>query len=510
VKFALASAAILLTMTAVMFTSALQESQTWDESTHLAAGYSYWKTGYYGINVEHPPFVKLLCALPLLAWNPDFPRDGPGWREPDQVKLGREFLYHNRFPADMLLAIGRAPVILLTAAFGALMAWWMRREFGPVPGVIALALFAFDPTVVAHGRYVTTDLAVTAFYFLTVAAWFTWLKRGGWAWLAATGIALGLALGSKFSGVLLAPVLALCALTAIRRRRIRVLAAGWAAVCVMGFAILAALYGPATLVAIQFPQENPYFVGFNEVRQHNTGGHPAFLLGQFSEKGWWYYFPVAAALKSTVASIAFVLLALPFVRRGAVLAVAAMCFAAALVLSGLNIGYRHALPVVPLVYALAGIGAAHAIRRWRPAAAIGAVLLAAHAAESLSAYPHYLPFFNIAAGGPSAGPRYLSDSNVDWGQDVKKLRAYLAERNAMEPCISYFGNTPLRYYGIGEHDVPVTDDLEARKNVNCIAAVSVTELQGVYGNPGKYAWLREREPDARIGYSIYVFDLRKR
>jgi hypothetical protein len=165
---------------------------------------------------------------------------------------------------------------------------------------------------------------------------------------------------------------------------------------------------------------------------------------------------------------------------------------------------------VPLVYALAGIGAAHAIRRWRPAAAIGAVLLAAHAAESLSAYPHYLPFFNTAAGGPSAGPRYLSDSNVDWGQDVKKLRAYLAERNAMEPCISYFGNTPLRYYGIGEHDVPVTDDLEARKNVNCIAAVSVTELQGVYGNPGKYAWLREREPDARIGYSIYVFDLRKR
>jgi 4-amino-4-deoxy-L-arabinose transferase-like glycosyltransferase len=364
--------------------------------------------------------------------------------------------------------------------------------------------------VIAHGRYVTTDLAVTAFYFLTVAAWFTWLKRGGWTWLAATGIALGLALGSKFSALLLVPALAVCALTAVRRRRLWVLVAGWTAVCVMGFAILAALYGPATLVAIEYPRENPYLVGFNEVRQHNTGGHPAFLLGQFSESGWWYYFPVAAALKSTLASIALVLLALPFVRRGAVLALAAACFAAALVYSGLNIGYRHALPAVPLVYALAGIGAASAIRRWRPAGAICTLLVAAHAAESLRAYPHYLPFFNIAAGGPAAGPRYLSDSNVDWGQDVKKLRAYLAGRNAMEPCISYFGNTPLRYYGIGERDVPVTSDLEARNNVNCIAAVSVTELQGVYGDPGKYAWLREREPDARIGYSIYVFDLRKR
>jgi hypothetical protein len=497
-------------MAAVMFTSALQENQTWDESTHLAAGYSYWKTGYYGINVEHPPFVKLLCALPLLAWNPDLPLDGPGWRQPDQVKLGSEFLYHNRFPADMLLAIGRTPVILLTLAFAAVMSWWMRREFGPVPALVSLALFAFDPTVIAHGRYITTDLAVSAFYFLTVAAWFTWLKCGRWPWLVAAGAALGLALGSKFSALLLVPVLAVCALTAVRRRRFRVLAAGWAAVCLMGLVILAALYGPATLVALQYPQENPYLVGFNEVRQHNAGGHPAYLLGQFSEEGWWYYFPVAAVLKSTLASMILVMLALPFARGGAVLATAAFCFAAALLSSGLNIGYRHALPAVPLVYALAGIGAARLIGLWRPAAALCAALLALHAGESLSVYPHFLPFFNVAAGGPSAGPRYLADSNVDWGQDVKKLRDYLAARDALDPCISYFGNAPLRYYGIGEREIPATDDAAGRESMNCIAAVSVTELQGVYGHPNKYAWLRDREPDARIGYSIYVFDLRKR
>jgi hypothetical protein len=510
VKFAFAAAAMLAIMAVAMFTSASKESQTWDESTHLAAGYSYWKTGSFGINVEHPPLVKLLSALPLLAWNPDFPTDGPGWREPDQVKLGREFLYHNRYPADLMLAVGRAPVMLLTLVFGALMAWWMRREFGTAAALVALALFAFDPNVIAHGRYITTDLAVTAFFFLTCAFWSTWLRRGGWLWLAASAICMGFALGSKFSALLLVPVLAICGLLGIGRGRLWRIPAAWLAICVAGFLILAAMYGRATLVAIHSPQDNPYLVGFHEVQQHNAGGHSAYLMGKVSDRGWWYYFPVAALLKSTVGSILLVVAALPFARRGAALAIAATCFAAALLASGLNIGFRHALPAVPLVYALAGIGAAEAIRRWRPAAALCGLLLLAHVAGSLSAYPDYLPFFNSIAGGPANGIRYLADSNIDWGQDVKKLRAYLAERKVPDPCISYFGNTPLRYYGIGEREIPHTRDLNARQRMDCIVAVSVTDLQGVYGGGGRYDWLRSREPDARIGYSIYVYDLRKR
>lgn len=510
-KFVLPVAAMLSVMAVVMFTSALQESQTWDESTHIAAGYSYWKMGYHGINVEHPPFVKLLCALPLLIWNPDFPADGPGWRIPDQVSLGRDFLYYNRYPADLLLTIGRTPVILLTLAFGALMAWWMRREFGAVAALVALALLAFDPNLIAHGRYVTTDLAVTALYFLTCAAWLTWLRGGGKRWLIATGVLLGLALGSKFSAVLLVPVLALCALTVLRRRRPHILAGAWLLVSLAGFLIVAALYAHATMASLGNPLQHPYVIGFEDVRQHSSGGHHAYLMGRHSDSGWWYYFPVAAALKSTVGSLFFVLLALPFVRRGAVLAVAAACFAAALAWSGLNIGFRHALPVIPLLYALAGIGTASAIARWRPAAALCVLLLAAHAAESLHAYPNYLPFFNVAAGGPANGPRYLSDSNIDWGQDLKKLRSYLAEKGDMNPCIVYFGNASLRYYGIDDRDVPTSADLAGRERMDCIAALSVTVLQGVYyDDRDRYSWLRERDPDARIGDSIYVYDLRKK
>ena len=510
-RFTIAVAAMLCVMAAVMFTSAIQESQTWDESTHLAAGYSYWKMGYRGINVEHPPFVKLLSALPLLAWDPDFPTDGPGWRTPDQVVLGREFLYYNRYPADLLLAIGRAPVILLTVSLGALVAWWMRREFGAVAALVSVALLAFDPNLIAHGRYVTTDLAVTAFYFMTCAAWLTWLRHGGTRWLLATGLFLGLALGSKFSAMLLPPVLAVCALTGIGKRRPHILAGGWVLVCLMGFLIVAALYGSTTLTSLGNLLEHPYVIGFGEVRQHSSGGHHAYLLGSYSESGWWYYFPMAAALKSTVGSILLVLLALPFVRRGAVLAIGSACFAGALAWSGLNIGFRHAFPVIPLLYALAGIGAAYAIARWRQAAAFCILLLAAHAAESLHAYPNYLPFFNVAAGGLASGPRYLSDSNVDWGQDLKKLRTYLAEKGATDACIAYFGNASLRYYGIGEREVPSSADATGRARMDCIAALSVTVLQGVYyDDRDRYSWLREREPDARIGYSIYVYDLRKK
>jgi hypothetical protein len=505
VKFVFAAAALVAGMAAAMFLSARQESQTWDEATHLAAGYSYWKTGNFQLNVEHPPLVKRLCALPLLLMNLELPLDGPGWREPDQVKFGREFVYHNRLPADVLLFAGRSMAILLTLAFGAVMALWMRARHGPAASLIALSLFAFDPNLIAHGRYVTTDLALTAFYFLTCALWSDWLTRGGRLRLAAVGLSLGLALASKFSALPLVPVLALCAIAPANLRRQLRYAAGWLAACAIAAVVLASMYWP-----VMPSRDHPYIKGLLTVVEHNAGGHISYLLGQTAQTGWWYYFPVAIAVKWTVASLALVAGALCFVRRGLVLAIAAAALLAAAMTSGLNIGLRHVLPAFPLLYALAGIGAAHVSRKWKPAAAVVAVLLVAHAAESWSVYPHYLAFFNRAAGGPEQGPRYLLDSNIDWGQDIKKLSVWLSERNVEQVCISYFGNTPFRYYGIGEQELPGTGDSEERTKLDCVAAVSVTELMGVYSDPQKYAWLRARQPDARIGYSIYIYDLRKK
>ena len=129
--------------------------------------------------------------------------------------------------------------------------------------------------------------------------------------------------------------------------------------------------------------------------------------------------------------------------------------------------------------------------------------------ESALAYPDYLAFFNIPAGGSEAGPEYLADSNSDWGQDLKKLKTYMEANGIAEVCFSYFGASDPEYYGIQRRHLPISSEKEAIRELDCVAAVSATHLVGLYTEPGNYSWLRRREPDARIGYTIYVYDLRK-
>src|SRR5262249_29655876 len=132
----------------------------------------------------------------------------------------------------------------------------------------------------------------------------------------------------------------------------------------------------------------------------------------------------------------------------------------------------------------------------------GAALIAALVCiESVRAYPYYLPFFNTLAGGSAQGPRYLIDSNVDWGQDLKRLKSYVAAKGGPEGCLSYFGNIDPAYYGIKYRAIP--DGPSAR---DCDIAISVNSL---YSPTGQYDRLRKSTPDARIGYSIYYYDRQK-
>ncbi len=133
------------------------------------------------------------------------------------------------------------------------------------------------------------------------------------------------------------------------------------------------------------------------------------------------------------------------------------------------------------------------------------------AVESLSIYPHYMGFFNVAVGGPEAGPRYLVDSNLDWGQDLAKLRKYLVARGNPKLCLCYFGTADHVYHKIGPFQpMPRTWDFKEREEVDCLGAVSVTSLYNVYMQPREMTWLHGLKPVAKIGYSIYVFDLRKK
>ena len=508
------AAVLLLVLAAVQITSAWRESETWDEAGDLVAGYSYLSTGDYRLNPEHPPLAKLLGALPLVALGLEFPVDQTAWRTGDIRNLGRAFLYRNRVWAETILFSARAVTILLTLVLGALLAWWTRKEFGPAAALAALLLLVFDPNLIAHGRYVTSDLMVTLLIFAACLAWHDYLIGESSRALLASGLLAGAAGMTKFSALFLLPLFVLLYLLRPARFEFRHFLKSLAVVGLLVAACVAAVYAPEL---IHRPAEFSLVRGLAELRNKNTAGHNAYLLGSFSMRGWWYYFPVVFAVKSTTAVVLMTaagvfLLAraswrrVPF-RWIAILVPAAVYFALC-VASHINLGVRHLLPIYPFLYVALGAAAA-SFARTRPRRLLLGLLLLLHVAESAAIYPHYLAFFNLLAGGPTRGPRYLLDSNIDWGQDVKELKAYLQRHHLQNVCTCYFGNADFAWYHMpGRYLSPAISELELER-IDCVAAISVTPLYGLYLPRDTFLSLRSRTPMARIGYSIYLYDLRK-
>jgi hypothetical protein len=546
-----AVASILTVVGALEVRSARAETQVWDEGIHISAGYSYLTFGDYSWNVEHPPLVKIVSALPLtlmgLAAEP-YAADG---KRKDQVRYGIDFLYQNRRDADSILFAARSANILLTLLFAAAVAWWTRRRYGPAAGLAAAALCAFDPNLIAHGRYVTTDFPVTAFFFFACVLWVEYLEAAGARRLLAAALAISLALVTKFSAVLLFPPLAiLYAACWIRRpaefppRRAAVAAGAVFATVVL---MVVVVYWPETMRCwrTHVPQlstmvarnnatgkalallgkwfhlpAHAYLYGLSAVAEHNAGGHNSYLLGMRSETGWWYYFPVVFAVKSTMAALAAALLLLAaglwqawrreWISPMALgLALPPLLYFVFSMTSGINIGMRHILPVYPFLYVGLAAWLASPPRR-RAGVYVLAALTALQIGECARITPDYLAFFNELAGGPGRGPEYLVDSNIDWGQDVKKLGLWLdAHAGNRRARVYYFGNAQMRYYGIDEMGYPKPLDRKGWEEIDEFCVANVTPLEGVYVPLNDLAPLRLREPVAKIGWSMYVYDLRK-
>lgn len=548
----IAAALLLAAMGVAMVTAALGENQTWDEGVHLVSGYTDLVLGAHRLNREHPPLAKYLAALPLLALDLRLPLEHESWRKGDAVLFGAVFLYRNEAPPDTMLLLARLPMIGLALLLGAVLALWTKRRFGPVAGLAALFFYTTDPNFIAHGHYVASDVAAAFTIFLAVAAWARWLERRGRGALALAGLALGLALTAKFSTLFLLGLLPALSLAYWKKQPKRF---GWRnfagthlAAAALALVTLAAAYGPATWrtivrgeaasLTVYARQQNlvsrtlrwagetmhlpahPYLLGLNIVAAHNERGHPAYLLGEVSKEGRWLYFPVAFAVKTPTALLLLLgaglwlgLSRLRVRRRDALpfvwfaLLVAPLAYFALAMAGNLNLGLRHILPVYPFLYAAAGAAFAKLARgrAW----ALAALLLGLQVVETARIHPHHLAFFNTVSGGPAAGPRYLADSNIDWGQAVKHLAAWKGAQGLDDLVISYFGVTDLPYY-LGKHRVLEKVCADCRiGEIDSVVAVSVTNLLGVYRDSPALAWLRKRRPDARIGWAIYVYDLRK-
>jgi hypothetical protein len=274
----------------------------------------------------------------------------------------------------------------------------------------------------------------------------------------------------------------------------------------------------AVFAATMLPvQSNSLYMGFLLTVRHQIGGHAAYLLGKQSNQGWWYYFPVAFAVKTPVGTLlgcGIVLTAaiLAWSRRRRIedaalwLCATVPCFVywGFCLTSHVDIGLRHLLPIYPFLCVLLGLGLSALTVPW-----LAWVLLAMTAAETAGRFPYYTAFFNVLAGGPAAGPRYLLDSNLDWGQDLKRVRRFMQDHHIEKIRLQYFGSFEPSDIGLRYDGVPLTSDARGRAGLDEYVAISATLLNGQYVDPQWFAWLRPLTPVERIGYSIYVYDLRK-
>ena len=192
--------ALLAVLWLQLFFSVRRESLSWDESDHTWAGYMSWKAFDFGINPEHPPLVKGIAAIPILGMDLQMPVDQHRSFKVETVSDGVEWNARN-IDKDILTRM-RVAASVFALVLGIVIFCAAREIFGTAAGFIALALVAFDPNILAHGAFVTTDTAVSALIFATVYAFYRYLKYPSAARLAHVCICAGFALGAKHTGLL--------------------------------------------------------------------------------------------------------------------------------------------------------------------------------------------------------------------------------------------------------------------------------------------------------------------
>jgi hypothetical protein len=508
---------------------------TYDEGMHLASGYSYLARRDFRLEPQNPPFIKVLLASALF-FGYRLPFDPPAeqWRAGAAYAIGQAFLYSTPLPADLILTVGRLSNLLLGALLVLLIGWWARRLWGRWAAIVAMALACLEPNLVAHSSLVTTDVGASLFILLTLYLLWEQAVSPSASRCVAAGIATGMALVSKYSSITLLPIIGMIVAGQAlfdgtlhppwaQRRTVPELVRrlGRATVVLLLVFIPALAILPA---AYFFQGVTSWWSGLRLFLELGRLGQLAFFLGQYSYDGWWSYFPVAFLIKTPVGSLLLIFASLALARIGAPLGRREMLFLVTPVLvffgvmtqASVNIGLRHVLPVYPFLFVLASRVVTLRLRRKWVMPSLVTVALVFTAVSALRVAPHQLAYFNELVGGPGQGWRYLSDSNLDWGQDLKRVKAFMERERVPIIYLSYFGTAPPSYYGIRYQYVPGSWPLEwppppdlvpadlSRK----LLAISLGNLHEGLPEPNRlFTWLHKREPAARIGYSIHVYDL---
>ena len=608
-----------------------QESAIYDEKAHIPAAYSYVRYGDMRLNPEHPPLLKDLAGLPLLAFQPTFPLETKEWQfgVNEQWSIGEMFISCTKpevacNDADAILFWSRLPIILLSVVLGIALFIWTRELGGTLAGLFAATLYAADPNIIAHNHYVTTDLGIAAFIFFAFYFFVRFLRNPNCKNVIVAGIFLGLAELTKFSAVLLFPIFGLFvilyALTKakpadtaqstlmFRTRTLLQYSLKFTGSVLVCFALIWSLYAWNTfnmpgekLVAdanLYLSQPNApaqfahalvvktseseilkplseYFLGVAMVFARVASGNPHYFLGTVSMQSSPWYFPVVFLLKETLPFLFLLITVVGYAlyrlsttiltkksqplwtffaslgrsiqKKPAQYLIALFLFVYGYVsLSGnLTIGFRHLFPILPFIYMLVAKTLFDFLRRHEDEPAthktlswiLGGLILVIVAIPAL-AYPGYLSYFNPVAGGNANGYQYVTDSNYDWGQDLKNLDIFVDKYNSCvglltkspecrqlvgasynDIAVQYPTDTPIDqirvdYFGGGspayylqEKYISWWDKREPEPGWYAISSFFYQESIYKEKPAGQrdYSWLKDIQPVARAGDSIFIY-----
>lgn len=582
--------------------SSISDSLVVDEVPHIGAGYSYVMRHDMRLNPEHPPLVKYLAGLPLyfLNLNQQAFETMPWTKDVNgQWEFGRKLIFNSDNNADSIKYFARLPMLLFFIGAAVLVFLVASRLYGDLGGLLALLIFVFSPTVIAHSRLVTTDVPALFGVLLATFFFIRYLKKPSWHFLIGAGITLGIALLTKFSTFLLIPyffILFHIHYFFIDSRQHSLVLQNYLNhllkyLAVVATAFIFGVWPFYYLVTYDYPpalqkyqtqdilrsSDNPivantliwladkpviralgqYGLGLVMVSQRASGGNTTYFLGEVSRFGWKSYFPIVYFLKEPLAWWGIVSIALMFVifqlrqilyksrhtgffngisdvlnllftqhfEESAMFIWLAIYWFVS-IRSNLNIGIRHLLPIYGFSIILVTgqvVGALNMslekhLKIFKYLAISIAVFLGWYIYESISIYPYYLTYFNQVAGGASGGYRYVVDSNLDWGQDLIRLNRWLEQNNITKIELDYFGWADQAYYlkdkfaWLTPSKYKDAQDFVKRNDSNGWLAVSATFLQGSTGstdqpNATNYLWLKDYEPLAVIGHSIFVYHL---
>jgi hypothetical protein len=523
--------------------SASTASVTHDEIWHLPVGVRNLRDGDFGADPLNPPISRMWAAIPLVVGGVDVDRTTTG------SAIGRTFVEDHPRSFHRWYVSGRIFSTLWSILAGFVIFLWGRDVLGPNGALLALLLYATAPNVIAHASLVTPDVPMTALYVTTLYLVFRWNKTWSWRGAIACGVVLGIAQGTKFTGLLLYPLVFVQTALNIGSqpaRPWRTIVAQWASAMGVSIVVLWAAYGfqglfhplegyrfqSSTLAMLQqlfsfagwlpVPLPDAYIVGIDQQRSIMQSPHPVFLDGVWSVTGFPDYYlktllyklPHLTQLLAVLGLIAIVIRRDGSIRwqekvtwllpAGLLLAIASG--------EGMQLGVRYILAILPFLFLIAG-ASANLLGGLVKSPRLAFCGMAFLCAVSLRHQPHQIAYFNELAGGPRGGRYHLLDSNLDWGQDLAQVKRTMQAQQLDHIGLAYFGTVPPQVLGIDYELPPSWQPRPGRYAVSVNYVMGrphvVTQGDGSSRSTDFQEWgyFRFFTPERTLGGSIDLYDL---